>query len=208
MSRWPYLMGKRLLDVVVSALALVVATPVFVVVAVAIKLDDAGPVFFAQLRVGLRGRVFTMLKFRTMSVADARDAVLDTSTWSGGVPDDFVFKTPDSASDRITRVGRVLRRTSLDEVPQLINVLLGDMTLVGPRPEIVPIAERYSTAQAARLSVKPGITGWAQVTGRALYDHGQKMAADRYYVEHASMRLDVMILLRTFAVALRRHEAY
>lgn len=201
-------MGKRLLDVVVSAVALVVLSPLFVVVAVAIKLDDAGPVLFRQPRVGLNGRVFDMLKFRTMSPAGPSDAGVDTSSWHDGVPDDFVFKTPDSAVDRVTRVGRVLRRTSLDEVPQLINVLLGDMALVGPRPEIVPIAQRYSAAQAVRLSVKPGITGWAQVMGRARYNHGQKMAADRYYVEHASMRLDAVILLRTLAVALRRDEAY
>lgn len=201
-------MGKRLMDVVLSALALIVSAPVFVVVAAAIKLDDAGPVFFRQPRAGQGSRVFQMIKFRTMSVADPGGDALDTSTWFGGVPDDFVFKTSESGSDRITRVGRFLRRTSLDEVPQLLNVLTGDMALVGPRPEILPIVERYSSAQAVRLSVKPGLTGWAQVTGRSLHDHGQKMAADRYYVEHASMRLDVYILVRTVWVALRRQEAY
>lgn len=208
MSRRPYLVGKRLLDVVVSALALVATVPLFAVVATAVKLDDGGPVFFRQPRAGRGGRVFTMLKFRTMSVAGSGRDALDTSAWTDGVPDDFVFKTPDSRSDRVTRVGRILRRTSLDEVPQLINVLVGDMSLVGPRPEILPIVERYSAAQAVRLSVKPGITGWAQVSGRAEFDHGRKMAADRYYVSHASMRLDAVILLRTVAVALRRHEAY
>lgn len=208
MSKDGYLSAKRALDVVAGASALVVTSPLLVALAVAIKLHDFGPVLFAQERAGKDGRVFRLLKLRTMSLGDSSGEELDTSTWLDGVPDDFVFKTSQSSTHRITGVGRWLRRTSLDELPQLINVVAGDMSLVGPRPEILPIVERYTADQARRLTMKPGITGWAQVTGRDRLDHGHKMAADRYYVEHASMLLDLRILVRTLWVALRGREAY
>lgn len=208
MSSGPYRAGKRLMDVVASALALVVASPLLLVVAVLIKSHDSGPVFFKQPRAGKGGEPFEVIKFRTMSGYDSGTDVLDTSSWVAGVPDDFVFKTSGSGLSRITPVGRWLRRSSLDEAPQFFNVLRGDMALVGPRPEIIPITERYTPVQAKRSSVKPGITGWAQVTGRSVHNHGQKIAADLYYVEHASARLDFWILLRTVWVAVLGREAY
>jgi lipopolysaccharide/colanic/teichoic acid biosynthesis glycosyltransferase len=124
-----------------------------------------------------------------------------------GVPDEFVFKTSGAADARITRVGGWLRRTSLDEVPQFINVLRGEMSLVGPRPELLSIAERYSPEQARRLSVLPGVTGWAQVTGRAAHSHGEKVAADLYYVDHASVAMDLLILGRTIMVPFHGRHA-
>lgn len=208
MSRGPYRAGKRLMDIVASVLALAIASPLFLVVAMLIKSHDSGTVFFKQTRAGKGGEPFHMLKFRTMAGVDSGSEVLNTSTWVAGVPDDFVFKTPESGVTRVTPVGRWLRRSSLDEVPQFLNVLLGHMALVGPRPEILPIAECYTAMQARRLSVKPGITGWAQVTGRSLHNHGQKIAADLYYVEHASALLDLRILLRTVWVAVLGREAY
>jgi lipopolysaccharide/colanic/teichoic acid biosynthesis glycosyltransferase len=208
-SRSSYATGKRALDVVGALLALAVLSPLLLVVAVAIRLDDGGPVLFRQPRAGRGGEVFHMLKFRTMRVAGefARGDV-DTSGWVDGVPDDFVFKTSSSSTSRVTRVGVLLRRTSLDELPQLVNVLTGSMSLVGPRPEILPIVRHYNADQARRLLVKPGLTGWAQVTGRAAHDHGAKMAADRYYVEHASLALDLRIIGRTLLVTLRGGEAF
>lgn len=208
MSSRRYRAVKRATDVVVSMLVLVASAPLLALISAAIKVHDRGPVLFRQPRAGLHGRPFHVLKFRTMDVVTLDGSSLDTSTWTSGVPDDFVFKTPETARGRITPVGRWLRRTSLDELPQLVNVLLGQMSLVGPRPEILPIAERYSAEQAVRLSVKPGLTGWAQVTGRSKHDHGQKVAADRHYVQNASTWLDVKILVRTVVVALRGREAF
>lgn len=208
MSSGPYRAGKRSIDIVASVLALAVAAPLILVVAVLIRFHDSGTVFFKQMRSGERGESFRVIKFRTMSGVDSDADLPDMTSWVAKVPDDFVFKTPESGGSRVTPVGRWLRRSSLDELPQFFNVLRGEMSLVGPRPEILPIAERYTPEQARRLSVKPGITGWAQVTGRDMKNHGQKIAADLYYVDHASARLDLWILLRTVWVALRGREAY
>lgn len=208
MSGTVYRAAKRGLDVTAAAVGLVLASPLVAVVAVAVKLDDRGPVFFRQPRAGRGGEVFAMLKFRTMSVAGEFAGEVDTTAWADGVPDDFVFKTAASAQARVTRVGALLRRTSLDELPQLVNVLRGDMSLVGPRPEILPIVRHYNAEQARRLLVKPGLTGWAQVTGRSSHDHGQKMAADRWYVENAGLALDLRIIGRTLAVALHGRGSF
>ena len=208
MSGRSYSAAKRVVDAVAAAGALVLLSPVLLVVALAVLLDDGGPVLFRQPRAGQGGEPFPMLKFRTMRVSGEFAGEVDTSGWGDGVPDDFVFKTSGSAQTRVTRVGAWLRRTSLDELPQLFNVLAGQMSLVGPRPEILPIVRHYNADQARRLLVRPGVTGWAQVTGRSSHDHGQKMRADRWYVEHASLSLDLRIILRTLAVALGGKEAY
>jgi len=208
MSRGPYSACKRLIDVVASVAALTIASPFFLVAAGAIRFHDSGPVFFRQERSGKDGRPFRMIKFRTMSEVGTGSDLPELSSWVSGVPDDFVFKTSESKASQVTPPGHWLRRLSLDELPQFINVLRGEMSLVGPRPEILQISEHYSPEQARRLSVKPGITGWAQVTGRSLHNHGQKIAADLYYVDHASTRLDLGILLRTIWVAIHGREAY
>jgi lipopolysaccharide/colanic/teichoic acid biosynthesis glycosyltransferase len=208
MSSGPYSASKRLIDVVGSVVALAIASPLILVVTAAIRLHDSGPVFFRQARSGKDGIPFHVIKFRTMSGADSGSDLPDLSSWVTGVPDDFVFKTSNSKVSRVTPIGRWLRRSSLDELPQFLNVLRGEMSVVGPRPEILQITERYSPEQARRLSVKPGITGWAQVTGRSMHNHGQKIEADLYYVDNASTRLDLWILLRTVRVALHGREAY
>jgi lipopolysaccharide/colanic/teichoic acid biosynthesis glycosyltransferase len=149
---------------------------------VAIKLDDGGPVFYRQRRVGLQGREFELLKLRTMEVdAEARGA-------------GFAVNEGDP---RITRVGRVLRRLSLDELPQLWNVVRGDMSLIGPRPTLAYQVERYTARQRRRLEVKPGITGWAQIHGRARLPWSDRIELDVWYVEHRSPLLDLKILART-----------
>jgi lipopolysaccharide/colanic/teichoic acid biosynthesis glycosyltransferase len=150
--------------------------------AVAIKLDDRGPVFYRQRRVGLQGREFELLKLRTMEVgAEARGAGLAVN----------------EGDPRITRVGRVLRRLSLDELPQLWNVVRGDMSLIGPRPTLAYQVERYTARQRRRLEVKPGITGWAQIHGRARLPWNDRIELDVWYVEHRSPFLDLKILART-----------
>lgn len=176
---------KRVVDVVLSALALLVLAPLFIVVAIAIKLDSRGPVFFTQLRAGQNGRPFRILKFRTM-------LTFEDSYYPDG--------TPMANYDRITRVGRFLRKTSIDELPQLINVLLGSMSLVGPRPALMYQVERYSPEQRRRLEVKPGLTGLAQVSGRNALTWGEKIAYDLQYIDRISFILDFCILVRTFFV--------
>ena len=149
---------------------------------IAVKLEDGGPVFYRQRRVGLRGAEFELLKLRTMQVgAESRGA-------------GFAVNENDP---RITRVGRLLRRLSLDELPQLWNVVRGDMSLIGPRPTLAYQVERYTPRQRRRLDVKPGITGWAQVHGRAALPWEDRIELDVWYVEHRSPWLDLRILART-----------
>ena len=186
------LLLKRMLDVAVSSVGLVLLSPLAVVAAVAIKLDSPGPVFFSQVRAGHNRRPFRMHKFRTM-VADAEELLQKI------VPFDKLsqpmFKLQDDP--RITRVGRLLRRSSLDEIPQLINVLKGEMSLVGPRPEQFDLVERYKPEHLFRLSVKPGMTGPMQVNGRGVLTFDERLSIERAYIENLSMGTDLRILAMT-----------
>ena len=173
---------NRAADIAGAGLGLAVAAPVLAAAAVAIKLEDGGPVLYRQRRVGLRGEEFELLKLRTMVVGAERQGA------------GFAVNRGDP---RITRVGRVLRRLSLDELPQLWNVVRGDMSLVGPRPTLAYQVERYTARQRRRLEVKPGITGWAQVHGRAALPWAERIKLDVWYVEHRSPWIDLRILLRT-----------
>jgi exopolysaccharide biosynthesis polyprenyl glycosylphosphotransferase len=194
---------KRAMDVIVSASALLILSPLFVLIGAAILLDSRGPVIFAQSRAGQNRRPFRMLKFRTM-VTDAEDLL------SALVPFDKlrepVFKLHDDP--RVTRVGKVLRRTSLDELPQLVNVLLGDMSLVGPRPEQVELVDRYEAAHMFRLAVKPGITGPMQIYGRGKLTFEERLSVEREYVENLSVGRDVRILALTIAPVIRGTGAF
>jgi sugar transferase EpsL len=174
-------MVKRCVDVTLGLLLLVVATPFIALVGLLIRLDSKGPVFFRQARAGRNGRPFNVYKLRTMR----RDT-------------DPYRNSPQAATDpRVTRVGKWLRKTSVDELPQLMNVVLGDMSLVGPRPAFIHQAERYTVEERERLSVKPGITGLAQVRGRSGLTWEQRIALDREYVRRRSLLLDLAILVRT-----------
>jgi len=173
---------KRILDLAGAGLTLLLASPLLLLAALAIKLDDRGPVLYRQRRVGRHGEEFDLLKLRTMIVgAEAQGA-----GWAVNAGD-----------PRITRAGRVLRRHSLDELPQLWNVVRGEMSLVGPRPTLAYQVERYTPRQRRRLEVKPGITGWAQVQGRARVPWDDRIEFDVWYVEHRSLWLDLRILART-----------
>jgi lipopolysaccharide/colanic/teichoic acid biosynthesis glycosyltransferase len=180
-------MIRRLFDVIVSAAALSLASPVLLAAIVAIKLESRGPAIYRQRRSGLRGAPFDMLKLRTM--VDGAEHV------GAGL-------AVDAGDSRITRVGALLRRTSLDELPNLVNVLRGEMSLIGPRPTLPVQVAQYSARQRERLAVKPGITGWAQVNGRASLPWSERIELDVYYVEHRSLALDLQILLRTPALVL------
>jgi lipopolysaccharide/colanic/teichoic acid biosynthesis glycosyltransferase len=173
---------NRALDVAGSALGLALASPVLAVAAVAIKLEDGGPVLYRQTRVGRDGQDFDLLKVRTM--------VVGAETKGPG----FAVNKGDV---RITQVGRFLRATSLDELPQLWNVLRGEMSLIGPRPTLRYQVERYTDRQRRRLEVRPGLTGWAQIHGRASLPWEDRIELDVWYVEHRSPQVDLKILLRT-----------
>lgn len=178
--------SKRLIDLVVSAVALIVLAPVLVLVAVLVRVTLGAPVLFRQQRPGLHGQPFTLYKFRTMT--DARDA-------QGRL-------LPDA--QRLTRFGRFLRSTSLDELPELFNVLKGEMSLVGPRPLLMEYLERYTPEQMRRHAVRPGITGWAQINGRNALSWEQKFALDVWYVDHRSFWLDMKILALTLWKIIKR----
>jgi exopolysaccharide biosynthesis polyprenyl glycosylphosphotransferase len=188
---------KRLLDVTVSLLALILLAPLFLVIAALILLDSRGPVFFAQTRVGMHGRPFRMLKFRTM-VPDAEARLVQLVSFDSLGEPMFKFRN----DPRVTRVGRLLRRASLDELPQLVNVLKGEMSLVGPRPEQLELVERYTPEQRFRLDVKPGLTGPMQVYGRGHLSFEERLAVERDYVENLSLGRDCRIVALTFAAVL------
>lgn len=177
--------GKRVFDVVVAAVALVILSPIVLIEAVLVRVLLGAPVLFTQVRPGLKGVPFTVMKFRTM--ADLRDA-------SGAL-------LPDA--ERMTTFGRVIRATSLDELPQLFNVLRGDMSLVGPRPLLMQYLTRYSPEQRRRHDVRPGVTGWAQVHGRNALSWEEKFRHDVWYVDHVSFGLDLLILVKSVGVVLR-----
>jgi lipopolysaccharide/colanic/teichoic acid biosynthesis glycosyltransferase len=180
-------MIRRTLDIVVSLAGLVLGAPVCALAMLAIRVESRGPVIYRQRRSGLHGRPFDVLKLRTM-VAGAEHIGAGLAI--------------DADDTRITRVGALLRRTSLDELPNLLNVLRGEMSLVGPRPTLPAQVEQYTERQRGRLAVKPGLTGWAQVNGRASLPWSERIELDLYYIAHRSLLLDLRILWRTPALVL------
>lgn len=178
--------GKRLLDLVITVPLLVFVAPIIAVIAILVRLKLGSPVWFRQTRPGRDERPFTLIKFRTMT--DARDS-------AGKL-------LPDAA--RLTPFGKWLRRTSLDELPELWNILRGDMSLVGPRPLLMQYLPRYSAFQRRRHALRPGLTGWAQINGRNALSWEQKFELDVWYVDHCSFALDLQILLRTVGIVFKR----
>jgi exopolysaccharide biosynthesis polyprenyl glycosylphosphotransferase len=194
---------KRTLDIIISALLLIALSPLFLVTALAIKLDNPGPVFYSQSRVGKWGNLFKMYKFRSMIVtADKIKATIMSQNESGGV----IFKM--KRDPRITRVGRIIRKLSIDELPQLLNVLIGDMSLVGPRPPLQNEVEQYEYSDRRRLEVTPGITCIWQVSGRSNLDFKQQVSLDLEYIESQSFWQDIKILLKTIPAVLLGKGAY
>jgi len=194
---------KRALDVLLAVIALAVTLPLFLLTALATLLDSGWPIFFRQARGGERGRPFQMLKFRTM-IRNA-EAMLPELVHFDEL-DAPMFKL--KADPRVTPVGRLLRRTSIDELPQLINVLRGEMSMVGPRPEQLDLVERYAPEHQFRLQVKPGITGPMQVYGRGELSFEERLAVEREYVENLSLARDVRIVLMTLPAVFRRQGAF
>lgn len=199
-----YFKFKRLLDIVGAILGLLALTPVFLLVALLIKMEEpAGPIFFKQLRVGKDKTPFYMFKFRSMCVdAEAKlEELLESSDVKGAM-----FKMKEDP--RITRIGRFIRKTSIDELPQLWNVLRGEMSLVGPRPPLPREVEQYTTYDEQRLRIIPGCTGLWQVSGRNNLDFEEMVELDIYYIKNISLSQDAKIVLKTFAVLLGDDGAY
>jgi lipopolysaccharide/colanic/teichoic acid biosynthesis glycosyltransferase len=184
---------NRPLDLALAGVLLVVTAPLLALAALAIKLESRGPAFYRQRRVGKDGRPFELLKLRTM--------VPGAESMGAGI---YVIE----GDARITRVGRLLRRFSLDELPNLVNVVRGDLAIVGPRPTVQEQVDRYTERQRRRLEVKPGITGWAQINGRTSLPWPERIELDVWYVEHRSLRLDLRILARTARMLATGHGLY
>ena len=186
-------MIRRAVDIAVSALALALSAPVVALAMIAIRIESPGAVIYRQRRAGLHGRPFEVLKLRTM---------VDGAERMGA---GLAVNANDS---RITRVGAFLRRASLDELPNLVNVLRGEMSLIGPRPTLPVQVEQYTERQRGRLAIRPGITGWAQVNGRASLPWSERIELDLHYIEHRSLALDLEILRRTVAMVLGGSDLY
>lgn len=195
---------KRFLDITLSLLALIVLLPLFLILAILIKLTSPGPVFFVQVRVGQFGRNFSFYKFRSMYVdAEARKAALMDKNQS---KDGVIFKMKNDP--RITPIGRILRKTSMDELPQFLNVLAGDMSLVGPRPPVPSEVMQYSPEDRKRLNVRPGLTCLWQISGRSDIPFKEQVSLDKEYIQSRSLKQDILILLRTVPAIISGRGAY
>ena len=184
---------KRIIDIISGVIGLIITSPLWLYVVIKIKTEDWGPVFFVQERVGRNGRLFRMYKFRSMVVGAEKKGL-------------GVFVRTDD--ERITKIGKLIRKTSIDELPQLINVLKGEMSVVGPRPTLKYQVERYNKEQKRRLLVKPGITGWAQINGRNNMTWPEKIKLDLWYVDHWSIGLDLKIIFKTFLSVVKKEGIY
>jgi lipopolysaccharide/colanic/teichoic acid biosynthesis glycosyltransferase len=184
---------RRTIDILISSLALLLCSPLLAAAMIAIRLETPGPVFYTQRRAGKDGRPFQLLKLRTM---------VDGAEHLGA---GLAINADDP---RVTRVGALLRRTSLDELPNLVNVLRGEMSLIGPRPTLPVQVEQYTDRQRGRLAIKPGITGWAQVNGRASLPWAERIELDLHYIEHRTAAMDLRIIGRTIAMVLGGHGLY
>ena len=195
---------KRFLDILFSLLALIILSPLFLVLAILIKLTSPGPIFFAQIRIGQNGRRFCCFKFRSMYIdaEDRKNKLMGLNESADGV----IFKMKDDP--RITPIGHFLRRSSMDELPQFLNVLFGDMSLVGPRPPLPSEVKEYSIEARKRLNVKPGLTCLWQVSGRSDIPFREQVKLDKEYISSRSLKSDLLILLRTIPAILSGRGAY
>jgi undecaprenyl phosphate N,N'-diacetylbacillosamine 1-phosphate transferase len=183
---------KRLLDVILSVIGLIILSPILLITAIAIKLESKGPVIFQQDRLGLNGKAFKIYKFRSMCVGAEKDGVYETK-----------------GDMRVTKVGRIIRKTSIDELPQFVNIIKGDMSIIGPRPTLTyhpwPI-EKYTNEQRKRFNVRPGVTGWAQINGRKDVPWDKRIEYDVWYVDNLSFGLDFKIFFKTLIKVLTMQD--
>ena len=202
-SKINYISVKRIIDVIISTIGLIVLSPIFLILAIIIKLDSKGPVFFAHTRYGKDGKKFKMYKFRTM-YENAQDMINDFTPeqmkeWKEN------FKLQDDP--RITKVGKFLRKTSLDELPQIVNIIKGDLSIIGPRPVIEEELEKYGDNKDKFLSVTPGLTGYWQANGRSSTTYEQRMEMELYYIDNISPKLDIKIFFKTIESVIKKEGA-
>lgn len=202
-SKINYMSVKRVFDLVISTIGLIILSPIFLILAIIVKLDSKGPVFFAHTRYGKNGKKFKMYKFRTM-YENAQDMINDFTPeqmkeWKEN------FKLQDDP--RITKVGKFLRKTSLDELPQIVNIMKGDLSIIGPRPVIEEELEKYGENKEKFLSVKPGLTGYWQANGRSSTTYEQRMEMELYYIDHISPKLDFKIFFKTIESVIKKEGA-
>lgn len=194
---------KRLMDIILSSIGIIILMPIYLIIFLAIKLDSKGPAIFKQVRVGKDNTNFKIYKFRTMIVNAEKKQELQLDTEN---IENFVFQS--KSDNRITKVGSFLRKASLDEIPQLFNVLKGDMSLVGPRPEILDVVRFYPEEYKQRLLVLPGITGLAQISGRGEIELGKTIYYDLTYIKNFSVLYDIKILIKTVLSVFKREGAF
>lgn len=198
-----YKILKRVIDIILSFIGLIILSPVFLIVAIAIKFDSKGPVFFAHSRLGKDGKMIKIYKFRTMC-EHAEDMIKD---FTEEQKKEFKQNYKLSNDPRITKVGKILRKTSIDEIPQMINILKGDLSIVGPRPIIEEEIEKYGPNRTKFLSVKPGLTGYWQANGRSNTTYEDRIKMELYYVDNMSFWLDIKIFFKTILVVLKKDGA-
>ena len=202
-DRANYIKTKRVLDIIIATVGLVVLSPVFLLLSIFIKINSRGPAFFAHTRIGKDGKKFKMYKFRTM-YEDAEEMIKNfTPEQKKEWEENYKLKN----DPRITRIGRILRKTSLDELPQIINIIKGDLSIIGPRPIVDKELEKYGESKEKFLSVTPGLTGYWQANGRSDTTYNQRMKMELYYVDHISLNLDVQIFFKTFVSVLKKEGA-
>lgn len=193
-----YFIFKRLADIVCSLLGLILLSPIFIILAIAIKVDSKGKVFYKHKRVGKKGKIIYLYKFRSM-VSNAKE-IMDS--WSPERKAEFEKNYKLDDDERITKIGKFLRKTSLDELPQLLNILKGDMTIIGPRPVVEKELEKFGDNKYKFLSVKPGLTGYWAANGRSDTDYDERIKLELYYVDHCSLWLDIKVFFKTIKVVL------
>lgn len=199
----PYRYVKRTADVVISSLGLIFLAPLFIIVAILIKSESNGPVFFLHTRIGKNGKEFKLIKFRTM-VMNAEEQIKDfTPKQMKEFKENFKLKN----DPRITKIGKFLRRTSLDELPQLLNILKGELSLIGPRPVVSEELEKYKENKGKFLSVTPGLTGYWAANGRSCTSYEQRMEMELYYVDNISCKLDIKVFFKTIVSILKKEGA-
>lgn len=194
---------KRFIDIVISTLGLIILSPVFLVISILIKLESKGPVFFAHKRVGKNGKEFKLWKFRTM-VPNAEELI---KTFTPEQMKEFKENFKLENDPRITKIGKILRKTSLDELPQLINILKGELSIIGPRPVIGEELNKYGMNKEKFLSVTPGLTGYWAANGRSNTTYEQRMMMELYYVDNISLKLDIKVFLKTIVSVLKKEGA-
>ena len=202
-NRTSYISIKRILDIVLATIGLILLTPIFLIIAMMIKIDSAGTVFFAHTRNGKNGKKFKMYKFRTM-YENAQEMIQNfTPEQKKEWEENYKLKD----DPRITKLGKFLRKTSLDELPQIINIIKGDLSIIGPRPVIDVELEKYEENKEKFLSITPGLTGYWQANGRSDTTYEQRMKMELYYIDHISLKLDLQIFFKTFVTVLKREGA-